>query len=139
MFESKPSTQAAPPNAAVISAGAGFGVFYFNPPAKVKPTIQALNDLLAQNLFPVIAWKLCGSRVEPLTFCDPPECEIRFLLTAQKVYQLGPTYTVWASHDQWQQAVLRSWQIIRRIPDPPAPPSGPVQIRPGEGVAIFRH
>ena len=69
MFEAMKRSAAAPPNdSVIIAAPIGYNIFYFAPAPEQKPSMTTLQEMTRGSAMqPVIAWKLQGDKVVPLT------------------------------------------------------------------------
>ncbi len=140
MFESH--KQPTPPATDVIAAPIGYSVLPFLPAPGSKPHMVALQELLPPQTYPVVGFRLHDGRADPISIVESSAGAVRYLLvgTAGPVYALDePNCPCWTDREQWHHDVLAKWSADRSVKEPPTPPSGPVQLREGQGLMIFRH
>jgi hypothetical protein len=139
MFEAKTTPQATASAADVITpASPSHSVITFPNKPVGKATTGTIHDIIQQNLFPVIAWKLMkDGSLKPLSIVplDDPASTAYLAMPNAKVFKVSDPSVRWNTFDQFVahlvQQMLRTAQskspaVAVSLSPPPPPPADPV-------------
>jgi hypothetical protein len=139
MFESRPA--ATPPLApAIIAATPGYVLLHWPKKPVGKVNINVVNEVLQQNLYPIVAWKLQGDKLEPLTIAPPADGFVRYLvMPGGRIFDLNNPAQRWANFDQFAQYLLQQWRksLGQTAVEPPQPSGTHYAVRTDASPALI--
>jgi hypothetical protein len=135
IFKSKRYTPMTDPPDIIVTAAAGFSVFYFAPTPEQKPSLQLLTEMTrGSGMQPVLAWRYEGGRADPVTIFPRPADAQRYLFVGGKIYSLDGEPQSWASFDLFAGWLIGDWTKKRGVQEPQ-----PVSFIPGRRSEIVQH
>lgn len=112
MFETK-TKQSPLINDPTIVPAAVIGYFVLHFPLKPtgKMKIDRVHEIVKENMYPVIAWRLADGKLEPLTIVPPPEAATPYLIMpGGRIFSVSDPAQRWANQDQFFAHLLLTWQ-----------------------------
>lgn len=104
----------------VVPAGVvGYAVLSFPNKPSGKANLDNVKAAVQENLLPVIAWRLHGDWLEPLTVAPTriPDTTRYLIVPGGKIFALDDLSKRWNSGDQFQAHLLRAWLDAKPEPE----------------------